>query len=426
MNRTLASYPITDLTEIKTNIFNWLNRFKIFCFFDNNHYHFTHPEFECLVAAGSVNILKSSAGNALNTLQQFLQQKQWTFGHFSYDLKNEIEDLTSSNFDGIQFPDMCFFIPEIVLKLNRKELQIEAPHLNSDTIYKDIISANDIIQQTHKHLHLRSRFSKEEYLYTVQKIKQHISKGDCYELNFCQEFYSEECIINALAVYNKLMKLSPNPFAAFYKVEDKYLICSSPERYLKKMNEKIFSQPMKGTSKRNHTDKDADNSSKEFLLNNEKELSENVMVVDLVRNDLSKICKEGTVTADELFSVYSFPQVHQMVSTVSGILKENVSIPEMIKATFPMGSMTGAPKKRVMELIEDYEKTKRGLFSGAVGYITPEGDFDFNVVIRSILYNSTNQYLSLQAGSAITFYSHAEKEYEESLLKLEALKMALQ
>ena len=150
------------------------------------------------------------------------------------------------------------------------------------------------------------------------------------------------------------------------------------------------------------------------------------MIVDLVRNDLAKICTEGSVFVKDFLKIYSFPQVHQMISTIAGTLKENITLAEIFSASFPMGSMTGAPKKRVMELIEKYEKTKRGLFSGAVGYINPEGDFDFNVVIRSVLYNHTKQYVSIQAGSAITFKSNPKNEYEECLLKIAAMKKSLE
>ena len=211
-----------------------------------------------------------------------------------------------------------------------------------------------------------------------------------------------------------------------YKLDDKFLVCASPERYLKKVGSKIFSQPIKGTSKRNVKDTDEDEKSKKDLIESEKETSENVMVVDLVRNDLSKVCVEGSVKVEELFGVYSFPQVHQMISTVSGTVSAQVKFTDILKATFPMGSMTGVPKKRVMGLIEQYEKTKRGLFSGSLGYINPEGDFDFNVVIRSILYNQSAKYVSIQAGSAITYYSDAEKEYDECLLKIEAMKKVLE
>ena len=201
-------------------------------------------------------------------------------------------------------------------------------------------------------------------------------------------------------------------------------MCASPERFLKKIKNTILSQPIKGTSKRGNNIKE-DEEEKKALQLNEKERSENTMIVDLVRNDLSKICTEGSVMVKEYLKIYSFPQVHQMISTISGNLRENISFSEILSATFPMGSMTGAPKKRVMELIEQYEKTKRGLFSGTVGYINPGGDFDFNVVIRSILYNEENNYLSIQAGSAITFKSDPHKEYEECNIKIEAMRQAL-
>jgi para-aminobenzoate synthetase component 1 len=226
-------------------------------------------------------------------------------------------------------------------------------------------------------------------------------------------------------IYQALTRISPNPFSAFYKMGDRYLCCASPERYLKKEGRRIMTQPIKGTMPRDLHNGEIDIQNRNSLLSSSKERSENVMIVDLVRNDLSRICEEGTVEVNELFGIYSFPQVYQMISTVSGLVKPDLDLATMIKATFPMGSMTGAPKKRVMELIEKYEKTRRGIFSGAVGYITPERDFDFNVVIRSILYNRLNDYLSYLVGSGITFYSDAEKEYEECMLKGAAIKKVL-
>ena len=196
-----------------------------------------------------------------------------------------------------------------------------------------------------------------------------------------------------------------------------------PGKVLKKTGDTIFSQPIKGTAKRS---KIADENEKHQLRTNEKERAENVMIVDLVRNDLSKICVEGSVRVKELFEIHSFPQVHQMISTIEGKLVENIPFSEILKATFPMGSMTGAPKKRVLELIEKYEQTKRGLFSGSVGYISPGGDFDFNVVIRSILYNAQSGYLSIPVGSAITWKSNPEKEFEECENKIEGIIKALE
>jgi para-aminobenzoate synthetase component 1 len=223
----------------------------------------------------------------------------------------------------------------------------------------------------------------------------------------------------------KLSELSPNPFSSFYRSGEKYLMCASPERFLKKTNNTIISQPVKGTSRRDNMEVEDENE-KMLLQQSEKERAENTMIVDLVRNDLSKICTEGSVSVKEFLKIYSFPQVHQMISTISGSLRENISFSEILSATFPMGSMTGAPKKRAMELIEQYEKTKRGLFSGTVGYINPSGDFDFNVVIRSVLYNKEKKYISTQVGSAITWKSIPEKEYEECMIKAEAMMKALE
>ena len=427
MNRKFTSYPVNNFTAVKTKMLNWTKQFNIFCLLDNNQYNFSDPQFECLLATGSVKTLQAKPGNTFEGLQDFVyEQKDWIFGHLSYDLKNEIENLSSQNFDEIQFPDIFFFVPEIVLILRKDSLEIGIIKGESEVIYQNILSSTEEQKIKKTIPSIKSRFSKEEYLKTVAEIQQHILRGDCYEINFCQEFYAENCEIDPLDMYVKLSQLSPNPFAGFYKLDDKFLLCSSPERYLKKVGDKIFSQPIKGTSKRDLQNANEDERNKKDLAVNKKEISENVMIVDLVRNDLSKVCIEGSVKVDELFGLYTFPQVHQMISTVSGTIKKDASFASILKATFPMGSMTGAPKKSVMQLIEQYEKTKRGLFSGAIGYITPEGDFDFNVVIRSLLYNSTNKYVSVQAGSAITFYSDAEKEYEECLLKMEAMKKVLE
>lgn len=387
---------------------------------------------ECLLGAGTKRQLKAEAGNALEQLQQFIDQKPgWLFGHLGYDLKNEIEKLSSSNPDGIRFPGLFFFEPEVIIRFNEKEMSIDAS--NPEEIFREINAVELPVSGIMKRVNIQNRVAKKEYIQIIERLKEHILRGDCYEINFCQEFYAEHAAIDPVVVYKKLSTVSPNPFSALYKMDDRWLICASPERYLRKQGNRILSQPIKGTSKRITGNAEEDKISKDELRHSAKDRSENVMVVDLVRNDLAKVCKEGTVKVDELYGIYSFPQVHQMISTVTGELKEDISFRDIIKATFPMGSMTGAPKKRVMELIEQYEKTKRGIFSGAVGYISAGGDlpagqasFDFNVVIRSIMYNATTNYLSYQAGSGITFYSDPENEWEECLLKAEAIKKVLE
>ncbi len=405
---------------------NFGKKFSNFCFLDNHEYEFD-KSYECLAAFGSLSSITASKGCSLIQIDDFIKKsKDWIFGHISYDLKNEIENLSSENLDGIEFPDFQFFVPEIVIILSKKSIKIGLPtESNATNIFRELRTAIHKSNNFSKP-ELINRFSKNDYLETVKKLQQHILKGDCYEICFCQEFYADSVQIDPVASFKKLSLLSPNPFSAFYRSDEKYLLCASPERFLKRSGKVIMSQPIKGTSRRSVYEKRNDQEEINLLLSDEKERSENIMVVDLVRNDLSKICKEGSVSVKEYLKIYSFPHVHQMISTIAGELRNDVTFTDILSATFPMGSMTGVPKKKVMELIEQYEKTKRGLFSGSVGYIDPEGDFDFNVVIRSILYNEMKQYLSIQAGSAITWKSDPEKEYEECNLKIAAMRSALE
>jgi para-aminobenzoate synthetase component 1 len=423
LKRKFTSYSLADLYQFKNQLLNFGKRFSNFCFLDNHHYDFDKT-FECVAGFGSIKSLVASATNSIQQIGQFTNENpDWIFGHLSYDLKNEIEGLSSKNEDHIGFEDFYFFVPEIVFIVSEEVVNIGADEaINTKDIFDKIISIT-ASENTFTKAELKNKFTKEEYLETVQKLQQHILRGDCYEICFCQEFFAENIKVDPVSVFKKLSEISPNPFSAFYKSGEKFLMCASPERFLKKTNNLIISQPIKGTSKRSAL---SDEEEKLSLKINEKERAENIMIVDLVRNDLSKICEEGSVTVKEFLEIYSFPQVHQMISTIAGKLAENISLSDILYATFPMGSMTGAPKKRVLELIEKYEKTKRGLFSGSVGYITPNGDFDFNVVIRSILYNEKNRYLSIPAGSAITWKSDAEKEFEECELKIEGMKKALE
>ncbi len=408
----------------------WVNRFNICSFLDNHQYHSGYPSIECLAAAGAVTIFTTDT-NILPQLSDFCrEQDDWLFGHINYDLKNETNALTSTHPDQIGFPVIYFFQPETVLQLKNDELIISSLTEKPDAVYTQITNEPKATQQPQTTDHrlqtnIQARFSKQAYTSTIQQLLRHIARGDCYEINFCQEFYSENTWIDPVHTYTQLTGISPNPFSCFYKLDDRFLLCASPERYLQKKGNRILSQPIKGTFKRDTTDKAADEKLKQQLQHSEKDRSENVMVVDIVRNDLSRVCKEGSVKVDELFGIYSFPQVHQMISTITGELADDTDFAKIIKASFPMGSMTGAPKKRVMQLIEQYETTQRGIYSGAVGYISPEKDFDFNVVIRSILYNADTKYLSYLVGGGITAYSDPEKEYEECLLKAEAIQQVL-
>jgi len=426
VQRITALFTVNNIALIKKQMLNWANRFSICCFMNSNDYPDRYHQFDCIVAVDSYEAFFPEI-NIFSQLESFCNETDdWIFGHLGYDLKNEIESLRSVNENRIGFPDIFLFRPKIVLCVKDNNVTIHSTEKHPQEIFNEINrEATYTGNVTPAAIQLHARLNRDKYISTIQKLQQHILRGDCYEINYCQEFFAEEVVIDPLITYALLSKTSPAPFSCFYKLSDKYLLCASPERFLTKNGDIILSQPIKGTAPRKD-DLLLDAIEKINLYQNQKEKSENVMIVDLVRNDLSKICKEGTVQAEELFGIYSFPQVHQMISTITGELKPDISFGEIIKATFPMGSMTGAPKRSSMLLIDAYEKTKRGLFSGSVGYITPQKDFDFNVVIRSIFYNAGNKFLNLLAGSAITFYADAEKEYEECLLKVKAMREILQ
>lgn len=422
MSEQTTIFPLKNGVYFKQKALIWAEKHaEIVCYLDNNTYTegLIAAEFECLLAIGAATDIVNSADKTSFQRLQVLhdERKNWLFGFLSYDLKNEIEALESTHFDGLDFPEMHFFEPKILLKISPKSVEIlkNTEGVPNEEIIQNIYNQELIKFKTHN-LSIQSRFTKAEYKTTVECIKQHIQRGDIFEMNFCQEFFIEQTQLNPTALFNALNGLAQAPFSAFYKWQDRYILCASPERFLKKTGQKLTSQPIKGTSKRGNTE-GSDLALKNALRADPKNRSENVMIVDLVRNDLGKISETGTVNVTELFGIYSFPTVHQMISTVESRLKKDVPFAEALRQTFPMGSMTGAPKVRAMQLIEQYERTRRGVYSGAIGYITPDGDFDFNVVIRSILYNSTRKYASFQVGGAIIADSDAEKEYAECQIK---------
>lgn len=415
--------PVQDVAVFKAKVLNWLKRFSTFAFLDNNDYSDHWHRAEMLVGAG-IQDGYSIESASMAHMQVFLNTHagKWIMGHISYDLKNEMEGLVSHLPDEVGFPIIGFFVPQVVIKLkggtasiicNYAELvwsQINEQHVSTEEIPFAKIKKID------------SAIDKATYIEKIEQIKEHIHRGDCYELNFCMPFYARNVHINPIEVYRELNNISPHPFSVLYRHNNKWLISASPERFLTKKGNLLTSQPMKGTLRRSVQPMAE---SIKALQNDNKEQAENVMVVDMVRNDLSRICKPGTVCVKELYGVYTFPQVYQMVSTIEGELEAGITFENILQATFPMGSMTGAPKRRVMELIEEYEVVKRGLFSGSVGYIDPTSDFDFNVIIRSILYNEQHGYLQYEVGSGITSYSIPHKEWDECLLKAQALRKVL-
>ena len=420
--RVFHPIEIENITDFKTKVLHWANSFECCCYFDSNGHLSENNSFDLIVAVGCKKGIELNSGNVFESLKKFQQEtNDFLFGYFSYDLKNETEKLSSDNFDGLNFPEIFFFQPDYLIRISngKAEIGIFGEKKHAEKLIADINSGTSQKIKSEK-FEIKQRVDKTTYLKNVNTIKEHIRKGDVYEMNYCIEFFAENAIINPSHIYKKLNEVSQTPLSCFCRFGDKYLISASPERFLKKTGNKIISQPIKGTAKRGITNEE-DEKIKNELRNNSKEQSENVMIVDLVRNDLSRSAKNNSVTVDELFGVYTFRQVHQMISTVTAEIKDDIHFIEAIKNAFPMGSMTGAPKVKAMELIEKFEATKRGLYSGTVGYISPDRDFDFNVVIRSILYNETKKYLSFMVGSAITDKADAKKEYEECLLKAKAL-----
>ena len=372
-----------------------------------------------MLAAGSRGSISLNAGNAFETVKDFHNKNPgWLFGHFNYfHPKQYVNDNNS-----IGFEDGFFFIPEVVIQQSEHRVTIESYTEDVNDIFRAVNAQSiNIEKKPSSGIDIKCTYTKNEYFEIIASLKKHIQYGDCYEINFCQDFFSYNATVDPLYLYHELSNFSPNPFAAFYKLNDKYCMCASPERFLRKTGNKLLSQPIKGTGKRNHLNAAKDQENKNHVRISEKERSENVMIVDLVRNDMSRFCTRGSVLVRELFGIYSFPQVHQMISSVVGTVDVEMHWTDMIQACFPMGSMTGAPKIRVMELINRYERNSRELFSGTIGYITPESDFDFNVIIRSLFYNETKKLISFKAGSAITFNSNAADEYDECMMKAAAI-----
>lgn len=429
--REILKYDLTYPEDFADNLARYIELLDCGIILRSNSYlskkdkQSVRSSYDFLAGLSVLTICRPTTDKLETLRKRYSDVSDWIFGYVGYDIKNEIEELTSENVDGLGFNDLFFFQPKIVLLFKDDKLNVKyLPGVTTSEEVVDIVKRLDVPSFSFDFespiKRFKARFTREEYLNTVKEIKSHIQKGDIYEMNFCQEFYNDEAEILPAETFIALNRYSPTPFATFLKKGNNYIISASPERFLKKKGNVIVSQPIKGTVARS-IDPDEDEMIKQALKNDPKERAENIMIVDLVRNDLSKIAEIGSVNVDELCGVYPFRQLHQMISTISCKLKKEHDFVDVLKATFPMGSMTGAPKIRAMQLIEHFERTKRGLYSGSIGYITPDHNFDLNVVIRTLLYNRDKKYLSFSVGSAITINSDPEKEYQECLLKARAI-----
>ena len=418
---TSQQFYLADALDFRRRALLWADAWSLVCYLDSNEdRQYRYQSYAALLAVGEDRqLVQTDARDGFANLRRFADAEPgWLFTLLGYDLKNDVEELRSSNFDATEMPVLHVFRADVVFEFSDKAVRISSSGELPERIYREVLTHPFEVPQIQFGLgQLQPRVSEAVYLDIVQRIREHIAAGDLYEMNYCLEFFAEQYRTDPLFLFLQLNATARAPFGAYYKIQDRYLLSASPERFLKKEGTRLISQPIKGTAPRGRNPRE-DAHLRDALFRSGKDRAENVMIVDLVRNDLARSCRPGSVRVEELFGIYSFNTVHQMISTVTGVLRPEVHWVDALRNAFPMGSMTGAPKVMSMELIEHYEATRRGAYSGAVGYVSPAGDFDFNVVIRSLVYNAATEYLSTHVGGAIVYDSEPEREYAECLLKL--------
>lgn len=411
--------PISNLAFAKQQLLHFTEQFEICNYYDSNEIKspLNYDRFECLAGFGCIEKI---IGDFETVCEQIEQNQQWVMGYWGYDahLKFENKQVLTAVENG-------FYIPEFVVSIARNDSAMVVTNNGIDETKfnqycEALIGQNELKELVNDaNFEFKAITPKADYLKNVALIKQQIIEGDFYEINYCQKFIHDGLLSKPLATFIALNKKSPTPFAAYVKNESYTVLCTSPERFIYKADTHLVSQPIKGTNKRMQG---IENSAQmEALRVDTKEIAENVMIVDLVRNDLAHVCETGSIKVEELCMVYPFALVNQMISTVVGKIKPNTNYNTILKALFPMGSMTGAPKIEVMKNIAKYEDEPRGIYSGCIGYRMPNGDFDFNVIIRTMLEDKQNQSVSFHVGGAITFDSDPESEFQECMLKAKGL-----
>lgn len=413
----MSYFEPTDPSVFKDKVLNWVSRFSPFVFLDSCGYADPYGQYDWIAAAGAVR--------QYDTWKELREQpvKQWLFGHLSYEAHRQMGIFT----DLLQpqettFPELHFFVPQTVIfrKRGASGIHIQSVDQEATTIREHIEALPEPEHNGLPKAGFRKAFEKEAYCAVVEQLRRHIYEGDCYEINFCnRRDASVPEPLDSMMLFKALRERSPAPFAACYQIDRHWLVSASPERYLALDGDRLVSQPIKGTAPR-FADATVDAASRETLQHSAKEQAENVMIVDLTRSDWAKVCRLGSVQIAELFGIQAFPQVYQLVSTVSGTLLSQKTLWNAIEQSFPMGSMTGAPRQKVMDLIRQYEQQERGPFSGTLGFVDPDGHADFNVVIRSVWGDDSGR-VAFNTGGAITWNSTPQAEWEECLLKGNAI-----
>jgi para-aminobenzoate synthetase component 1 len=387
------------------------------------------PNRSCLLGIGVKRelLFKKSEPGILDALEKFSKEgNAWTFGWFGYDLKNEIENLETRNPDTLGHPVLAWWEPEIVIQFSDSSVDVLSGDINDPRTQEALHAINQKgeVEETGGMGEMVWSWDKSKYLQAFDEVKHLIQNGDVYELNLCMPLKGKASSNASWPLFCRLQSLTQAPFSGYLQCRSARIMSGSPERFLKREGDRLMSQPIKGTVRRGRTTEE-DNALIDALQSSEKERAENVMIVDLVRNDLSRIAQKASVEVTELCGIHSFQTVHQMVSTIECKLRKDKGLSDILRATFPMGSMTGAPKISAMKHIDRLELEGRGSYSGSIGYITPTGDFDFNVLIRSLFHNSETEALVANVGGAITALSDPHQEYEECMLKAEAVVKAV-
>ncbi|HSQ89064.1 aminodeoxychorismate synthase component I [Romboutsia sp.] len=358
-------------------------------------------------------------------------------GYLSYDLGNYMEELPRTAKDDTNVYDLYFGLYNWVVVIDHLEEKtyIATPDLDIENekniickVEKQIKEAEvngvDNICYEEKYVEpikLNSNFTKVEFEDAVRKVQNYIRQGDIYQANLTQRF-SGQTKLSSYELYRDLRRFSPAPFGAFLNFEHSHILSNSPERFIKCTDRKVETRPIKGTRPRGKTVEE-DLKLQEELRNSEKDRAELLMIVDLERNDIGRISKIGSVKVPELFVIEPYANVNHLVATVVGELDENKDCVDVIKATFPGGSITGAPKIRSMEIIDELEPTQRNVYTGSIGYIGFNGDMDLNIAIRTIVKQNEDVYF--QVGGGMTWDSQPEDEYQETLDKAKSIMKAL-
>lgn len=351
-------------------------------------------------------------------------------GYISYDYKNYIEEELGSLKDREKLVEFYFYDGIIAIDHQKEKTYLIALGIkenSKETIERleKILKTNDLkkekVERLNSHLKITSNTKKEDYLESIRKVKNYIREGDVYQINYTHKFTAKGKV-EGLKIYENLRKINPAPFSCYLKCSDLEVISSSPERFLQVIDGKVETRPMKGTRPRGINPGEDEKLINE-LKNSEKDKSELLMIIDLMRNDLSRVSQPGSVKVTEIFAIEKYPTVLQMVGNIEGKLKDKISFKKLINKTFPGGSITGAPKIRAMEIIEELEVEKRGIYTGAIGYFSYNGNIDLNIAIRTIVKEGEEIYY--QVGGGIVWDSNEEEEYKESLTKGKALLKAI-